>query len=171
MEGIFVMRKALAVFALVCLLLTVAVPVLAHEHRQIGPYEVSFGWRVEPAYAGVYNGPEIGVENEDGEPVEGLEETLALEVSFGGVSKVLPLRGVFGEPGSYTADLLPTLPGDYSFHLTGMIGEETVDEVFTSADGDFSSVEPLEDIAFPAEESLMARIDALEAQIAELMAQ
>ncbi|MCL4876689.1 MAG: hypothetical protein KJ064_08530 [Anaerolineae bacterium] len=163
--------KMWIILGLTVLLVLGASNVLAHEHRHVGGYEVSFGWRVEPAYAGIYNGPEVFVEDEDGNPVEGLEEILKLEVSFGSVSKALSLYAVWQSPGHYTADLLPTLPGDYSFRLFGMIHDVEVDEVFTSADGQYSSVEPLEDIAFPNEMSLQARIEALEAQIADLMAQ
>jgi hypothetical protein len=132
------------------LVLTFALPSLAHEHREVGEAAITFGWRVEPAYTTLFNGPELFIaHHETEEPIEGLEETLKLEISFGGQSKVLRLRAVFGEPGNYTADLIPTQPGDYSFHLTGTIGDTEVDEVFDSADGDFSSVEPVEDIQFP----------------------
>lgn len=164
------MRKML-VMVMALLFVVGASSVLAHEHRHVDGYELTFGWRVEPAYAGVYNGPELFVEDEEGNPVEGLEETLKLEVSFGGVSKELSLYGVWQDPGHYTADLLPTLPGDYSFRVFGSIGETEIDEVFTSADGEFGTIEPLEDIAFPSEMSLQARIEALEAQIAELLAE
>lgn len=164
-------NKVLSLVAVVLLLVVSVSSALAHEHREVGDYSVTFGWRVEPAYAGIYNGPEFWVEDADGNPVEGLEETLSVTVSFGGVSKELEIYGVWQDPGHYTADLLPTLPGDYSFQITGTIGEQEIDEVFTSADGEFSSIEPIEDVAFPSEMSLLARIEALEAQLAELMAE
>jgi hypothetical protein len=67
---------------------------------------------------------------------------------------------------------MPMLPGDYSFHLTGTIGDTEVDEVFTSADGQFSSIEPPTDVMFPALPIVdNARIEALEARIADLEAQ
>jgi hypothetical protein len=166
--------------ALVCVaLLVLVIPASAHEGREVGDYNIVFGWRSEPAYTGLLNGPELTItaggehhdeeaatdateepgthtdlgtddhHDEDAETVEGAEETLQLEVSFGDQTKVLRLRPVFGEPGHYTADLIPTLPGDYSFHLTGTINGTEVDEVFSSADGEFSTVEPIEDIQFP----------------------
>jgi hypothetical protein len=178
--------------AIICLaLLILVIPASAHEGRTVGDYSIVFGWRVEPAYTGLLNGPELTIsmageheheeadadatevheEHEAGateEPgthtdigssddhhdeastmVEGAEETLQLEVTFGDQSKVLNLRAVWGEPGHYTADLIPTLPGDYSFRLTGTINGTEVDEFFTSADGEFSTVEPVEDIQFP----------------------
>lgn len=140
-------RLAIMVLAL-SLLLTL--PAMAHEHREVGEAAITFGWRVEPAYTTLFNGPELHIaHHETDEPIEGLEETLQLEISFGDQTKVLKLRAVWNEPGSYTADLIPTQPGDYSFRLSGTIGETEVDETFTSTDGDFSTVEPVSDIMFP----------------------
>lgn len=142
-------RVRLIVLALI-VSIAVVLSVTAHEGREVGENVIEFGWRVEPAYTTLLNGPELTVEHHDsGEGVEGLEETLQLEVSYGGKSKVLRLRAVFDQPGHYTADLIPTQPGDYSFHLTGTIGDVTVDEMFSSADGEFSTVEPISDIQFP----------------------
>ncbi|MCI0711250.1 MAG: hypothetical protein L0154_13920 [Chloroflexi bacterium] len=166
----------------------------AHEHRQVDKYEITFGWRVEPAYVGLFNGPEIQVvelaeegeheEDEEGEeehqegaddhaeaasvPVEGLEETLTLEVTFGEASRVIELRPAFGDPGHYIAELIPTRPGDYVFHLTGDINGVEIDETFDSSVDNFSTVEPAADIMFPDEE--MPTIADLQAQIDELYA-
>ncbi|MEZ4669527.1 MAG: hypothetical protein R3E39_16610 [Anaerolineae bacterium] len=143
--------KYIARFLVVGLLLAALIaPVSAHEGREVGETLIEFGWRLEPAYTNLLNGPELTIEtHDDGKPVEGLEETLLIEVSYGGKSKALRLRAVANEPGHYTADLIPTQPGDYSFHLTGKIGDVDVDEVFDSASGEFSSVDPISDIQFP----------------------
>lgn len=155
--------------------------VTAHEGREVGEYTIEIGWRVEPAYTGLMNGPEItitrhGDETEEAhseavatsEPednhtnaevedhnagessgVTGLEDTLQIEVIFGPASKIINLRPVFEEPGHYTVDLLPTRPGDYTFRVFGTIEELEIDETFSAADGQFSSVEPIEDVQFP----------------------
>jgi hypothetical protein len=153
-------------------------PIFAHEGREVAEYELHFGWRVEPAYAGLLNGPEvfIAVHQHEGEatpetPVDisTLEVNLQAEVTFGDQTTTLTLRPAWGETGHYIAELIPTLPGDYSFHLTGTIGDVAVDEIFTSADGEFSSVEPTTDVMFPSLPAVdNARIEALEARIAEL---
>lgn len=166
-------RLVLLVVLVMAALVLAAAPVSAHEHREVGDYAVTFGWRVEPAYAGVYNGPEFWVENHDDEtPVEGLEDALQLMVHFGDQSKMLTVYGVWNDPGHYTADLIPMLPGDYAFHLFGKIGDLDVDEMFNSADGEFSSIEPATDIQFPALDndlaSLQAQIDELRAQLEAL---
>jgi hypothetical protein len=159
---------------------------LAHEGREIGEYELHFGWRSEPALTGYLNGPELFIhmheehegteEAEEGEeapfPAD-IEVSLQVEVTFGSESKTLALRPAFGETGHYVADLIPSLPGDYTFRVFGTIGETDVDEVFTSTDGQFSSVDPSSDAMFPQAgivdvAALLARIEALEARLAEL---
>lgn len=170
-EGVlYKMKQRFLFFAVVVLALVLAVaPASAHEGREVGDYVIVFGWRLEPAYTGLLNGPEFTVEHHDtGEMVEGLEEALQLMVHFGDQSRLLTVYPVWGEPGHYTADLLPTRPGDYSFHMFGAIGDTEVDEMFSSADGEFSTIEPLSDIQFPVLEDSTA---ALQAQIDELRAQ
>ena len=154
----------------------------AHEHRHVGEYEITFGWQVEPAYTGVFNGPEIRIENATtGEPVVGAEETLTLTVSFGPKSKKLALEPAWNEPGNYVAALTPTRPGDYEFELTGTItvstalSETEVSELFTSADGDFSTIEPAGDLLFPDSEvdavRLQSQIDDLQEELEALKAE
>jgi hypothetical protein len=180
------------IVGIVALLATVGIYVFtastasAHEHREVGDYEITFGWQVEPAFAGVFNGPEIRIiDTTTDEPVVGAEETLTLTVSFGPESKVLTLEPAWGEPGNYVAALTPTRPGDYEFELTGTISvstalsETVVNELFTSADGDFSTIEPAADHLFPDTESdpislqrqiddLLEEIEALKAAVEEL---
>ena len=74
------------------------------------------------------------------------------------------------DPGHYIADLIPPLPGDYIFHLTGNIGNTQVDETFTSANGQFSTVNPASDIEFPSAQSLESRVSMLEQEVAQLQA-
>lgn len=165
------MKKLRLIALLTLMLLALAAPAAAHEGREVGGYTIVFGWRVEPAYTNLFNGPEFtvtpnGEHGEEGEAegehsdmgsehadegaaITGLEDTLQIEVTYGGQSKTLRLRAVYGEPGSYTADLIPTQPGDYSFRIFGTIGDVEVDETFSSTEGEFSTVEPIEDIQFP----------------------
>jgi hypothetical protein len=158
----------LVIFTLAALL--IMLPAYAHEGREIAEtYEIFFGWREEPAYAGLMNGPEVSIAMHDGSefPAD-TAVALQAEVSFGDQTTTLTFDEAFGEVGHYIADLIPTLPGDYSFRLTGTIGDAAVDEVFSSADGEFSSVEPASDIMFPVIPTVDERIAALEARIAAL---
>jgi hypothetical protein len=170
------MKKALVFVLVIAAAIVLVAPAAAHEHREVadGAYEITFGWRVEPAYTELFNGPEFSImmlgeaeatteeaegehsdtgmtgdHHSEGAVVEGAEETLQLEVSYGGQTKILPIRAVWGQPGNYTADLIPTQPGDYAFRIFGTIGDVEIDETFDSADGEFSTVEPLDDIRFP----------------------
>lgn len=162
---------ALAVFALR------TTPAAAHEGHTVGPYSVELGWRVEPAYVGLYNGPEVFISMKDDEKqkIEGAEKTLKLEVSFGKDTRLLKLEAAYQDPGHYVANLIPTRAGDYLFHLTGKINDTLVDETYSSASGKFSPVEPVEDILFPDKQmdlsGLQAQIDAQKADIAALKAE
>lgn len=182
------MRKTLvrSMILVILSLLMMIVPGLAHEAREIGDYTISFGWRNEPAIQGQMNGPDffIGlaeVADNQQEILEALDVSLQAEVSFGPESRIVDLRtaypaySVHGEHGyvNYIADLIPTMPGDYSFRIFGTIDGIEVDEVFSSSDGEFSTVEPSSDIMFPEAgivdvNDLLARIEALEAQLEEL---
>src|SRR5689334_15895689 len=120
------MKKLRLVLLAAIILGTVAVvfrasPVYAHEGRDVGPYHLVFGWRVEPAYVGVYNGPEVFISMKDDQTkkVEGAEKDLKLEVTLGDQTKSLTVKAAFRDPGHYVSYLTPTRPGDYTFHLTG----------------------------------------------------
>jgi hypothetical protein len=150
-------------------LLALFATVSAHEPRVVGNYHIALGWASEPAYTGLLNKVEIFISQEDpnaptatpaaeahddddeggGTPVSGADETLKLEIGYGGKTKALKLSEDYETAGHYLADVIPTQAGDYTFHLTGKIGDTDVDETFNSADGKFSSVEPITDIQFP----------------------
>jgi hypothetical protein len=169
-------RTLIRLVIFVIALLALALPALAHEEREIGEYDVEFGWRNEPAYSGLFNGPEVFINLDEAPISDDVEINLQAEVSFGDQIMTVTFEPAWGETGHFIADLIPTLPGDYSFHLMGTIGDTEVDELFTSADGQFGTVEPLSDILFPPVESdtdariadLEARIAALEEQLAAL---
>lgn len=154
-----------------------ATPAAAHEGHTVGLYSVELGWRVEPAYVGLYNGPEVFISMKDDETkkIEGAEKTLKLEVLFGKDRRPVKLEAAYEDPGHYVASLIPTRAGDYVFHLTGKINDTAVDETYTSANGKFSPAEPVGDILFPDKQmdlsSLQAQIDAQKADIAMLKAE
>lgn len=99
-------------------------------------------------------------------------ETLTLTVHFGNQSRKLKLIADPETPGRFFADLIPTRPGDYTFRLTGMIGDTVIDEEFSSADGEFSTIEPAGDLLFPDTKadtvSLQSQFEALKAQVETL---
>jgi hypothetical protein len=67
--------------------------VSAHEHREVGEYSIEVGFLEEPVYTGDKSGLELFVaHHESEEPVEGLEETLSAEVTFGDETRELELE-------------------------------------------------------------------------------
>jgi hypothetical protein len=114
--------------------------------------EVGFG--TEPAYAGQVNSAQI-ILSHAGTPVLDLGDALTVEVTFAGTSIKLPVEANFevgesGEPGDYRAWFIPTQPGTYTFHFTGTVEGEKVDQSFTSGPKTFSEVDDPSSIMFPA---------------------
>jgi hypothetical protein len=126
---------------------------LAHGHVDVGDYQLVIGFRVEPAYSGEPNGLELVVTNEEtGEPVTGLEDSLKVEIVRGSHKQALPLRAMFGEEGAYTADVVPAEAGDYTWHIFGDIEGTPVDVSMTSSPDTFSPVHDKSEIAFPPQD-------------------
>jgi hypothetical protein len=66
-------------------------------------------------------------------PVEGLEETIQVEIAAGNVTRVLQLEPAFGEPGAYEAPFYPTVATTLTYRLFGTINDTPVDLTFTCA--------------------------------------
>jgi hypothetical protein len=86
-------------------------------------------------------------------PVEGLEETLQVELGAGNVTRVLQLEPAFGEPGAYEAPFYPTVATTLTYRLFGTINNTPVDLTFTctptgeaGAVADNSTVQISEDV-------------------------
>jgi hypothetical protein len=136
-------------------------PADAHGHTEVGDYELVIGFHNEPAYQGEPNGLDLFVTNtKSGEMVTGLEDTLQAEIIYGGSRKALELEPQFGQDGAYTAYVLPTETGDYTWHIFGAIDETAVDVSMTSSPDTFSPVEPKSAVSFPAAEPSTANVGA-----------
>ena len=88
-------------------------------------------------------------------PVEGLQDSLLVEVTHvsSETSRVLSLNAVLGDPGLYSADLIPTASGVYQFRISGIIEGTRIDETFVSkgGGGDFDDVVSSTALQFPVE--------------------
>jgi hypothetical protein len=127
------------------------VQALAHGTTQVGDYELQIGFLNEPIYQGVPNGLDLTVTNtKTNEKINGLENSLQVEIIHGAAKKTLKLASQEGVDGSYTADVIPTQTGDYTWHIFGKINNTPVDVSMTSAPDTFNSVESQADAAFPA---------------------
>lgn len=144
-------RALVALGSLMLLLLALAArprTAAAHEGIEVGNYEFTIGWMNEPALVGLPNGPYIAIaliekhehteatpepghtDEHQTTPVEGAEAALTFEVEFGSARQTYALRPVFGQPGIYTTDFVPTRPGQYTFRFGGSINGEAIDFVF-----------------------------------------
>lgn len=155
-------------------------PAAAHESRVVGDVVMVVGWGNEPTYAGYQHPVEVFLsepgpsEEKEGPPIS--DADLQVEVFFGAESSgtssgPLPLDEAFGEPGHFEADMIPTRPGTYTFHFTGTVAGQVIDEVFTSGPDTFSDAELAADISFPAKDpttgELAQAIDRLNARVDE----
>jgi hypothetical protein len=153
------LRRGSAILgAVAVLLLSAATPAPAHETRQVGAYTLAVGWSHEPTYVGVENGVQIFIHDAAGNPVDDLGDppTLKVQVVYGSqTSPPLDLLASWdpdtglGTHGEWDAAITPTQPGVYTFHLTGSIDGQAVDEKFTSSDTTFDSVADPVGIEFP----------------------
>jgi hypothetical protein len=152
-----------------------ATPALAHGETTHGDLALTIGFVNEPAFAGMPNGVQMIAEH-GGQPVTDLRAgDVQVEVTFGDeTSEPMDLEPafafeggqlVFGEAGDYHAEFVPSQPGRYTFHFTGTIDGEEIDEEMTSGPDTFSAVEDVAAASFPAvnaptNEELATRIDA-----------
>jgi hypothetical protein len=123
---------------------------LAHEKRVVGKYTFVVGFLGEPAIQGQPNGLDLTITDANGTPVEGAEKTLKVAIAYsGGTPKDLPLAARFGLKGKYTADVIPTKVGSYSFTFSGTLNGDPVTETFESGPGRFNDVDAATSLEFP----------------------
>jgi hypothetical protein len=150
----------------------------AHEQRIVAGHSMVVGWADEPTYSGFKNAVQVFVNEqgaggeEEGPPVEDAE--LEVEVLFGGEDAEesigpMTLEPAFDSPGEYLATIVPTRPGQYTFHITGTLGGEEIDEFFTSGPDTFSEVADPADVEFPVQDPTRGELaEAVRSQEAEL---
>ncbi len=135
----------------------------AHEEREIAGYTVEVGFISEPVFVGQRSGLEFFVHKGDA-PVEGLEATVKAEVIKDGQTRPLEISAREGDPGAYESVFIPTVAGPYTFHLTGTIEGNAIDESFTSSATGFSEVEESAagqfPVQFPSQAQLVADTQA-----------
>ena len=128
-----------ATAAATVLILSLAAPVLAHEERAVAGFDLEVGLIAEPVYVGDRSGLEVHV-TKDAKPIEGLATTLKAQTVFGTQQRDLILAAREADPGWYEAVFIPTTAGKYTFHLTGSIEGQAIDESFTSSPTGFDEV-------------------------------
>ena len=152
-------RQRYALLALgIAIVWSLSAAVSAHDRQVAGPYRLIIGWGDEPAFTGLKNAVEIDVSDAAGAPVTDLEGSLAVEVSFGDERTSLALARSPQQPGKFRAWLAPTRPGTYSFHITGRIKGQTIDNSSTCSATTFACVTDVSDLQFPAKDPSTAQL-------------
>jgi hypothetical protein len=140
------------------ILLLGAAPASAHEQRKVGVYQLTIGWQNEPTYAGVLNAVQLFIKDVKGNPIDDLGNPTSLQLTVSTGTKTsdpLDIAPSFdpdtnlGTHGEFDAAVIPTTPGTYTFHLTGTINGQKVDEKFTSSDKTFNDVQAPTGVEFP----------------------
>jgi len=146
----------------------------AHERRQVGPYVMRVGWGDEPTFAGVKNAVQLLLGDASGKAATDPLEDLKVEIIFGTQkTDLLPLEAAFGKtfgrPGDFRAAIIPTRPGNYTFHFVGTLKGQRIDESFTSSDKTFDPVQEAAGIEFPTKDpspgQLAERLDREAARV------
>ena len=151
-----------------CLALALAgAPITAaHSHIAVGEFHLVVGWGNEPALAGEPNFIEVFISDHDEQPIVDLAaDALAVVVSTAGqdsqplvLTPAFDVEEGFGTPGEYSADMIPTAPGEYTFHFTGSIHDQAVDVSITSGEETFSSVQGASDLEFPVKQPTLTEV-------------
>lgn len=176
----FGLRRLATLLAATGLLIASAGGAAAHVIEHAGAYTVALGWQHEPAYLGAQNAVQVVITDAVGKGVTDLgAEDLTVVASTGGQqSAALTFDSGFdqdtgfGTLGEYDAQLIPTSPGAYTFHLKGSIHGTSIDVTETSSDTTFNSATGTMDVEFPVKLPTMAevatRLDRIDTRIAAL---
>jgi hypothetical protein len=138
--------SALGVLVVAVSLVSITPQAFAHQRElyTIGgqDYLIVIGSLNEPIFVDDKSGVDLRVLRADpsnpmnssaagASPVEGLEQTIQVEIAAGNKTKVLQLEPAFGEPGAYEAPFYPTVPTTYTYRLFGTINNTPVDLSFS----------------------------------------
>ena len=160
--------------------LALAPVALAHAAFTAGTYSIEIGWLNEPTYVGQPNAVQFTIHDKDDKPVTDLgADDIKVVVSTAGTdSPSLSFDPAFdladgdGTMGEYDASIVPTAPGDYTFHVTGSVHGTAVDITATSSDDTFNSVVGSTDIEFPVKlptlDEVSTHLDRIDSRIAAL---
>ena len=170
-------RLLSAATAATAVALVAVVPASAHEVRTVGAYEFTVGWLHEPAYADEQNAIQFLLKDSKGNPVDDLGDTLKVEVMY--QSQKMPALSLtptfdpdtgLGMHGEYLASLIPTRAGNYTFHFTGTVKGQAIDQSFTSSPTTFDAVREPAAVEFPAQDpsrgQIAQKLDRIDPRIA-----
>ncbi len=94
------------------------------------------------------------------QPVTGLESTIKAEVIKDSQTRQLEISARDEDPGAYESVFIPTVAGPYTFHLTGTIEGNAIDESFTSKPGGFDEIHESAALQWPVQFPSQAQLVA-----------
>lgn len=159
------------------LLLSLAPIAAAHGHTTASGFNFVIGWAGEPALVGQPNGVELFVYDADEKPITDIPaDAISVVISTAGqdsssfsLSPAFDVEEGSGTPGEYAADIIPTAPGDYTFHFTGTIYGKSIDVSMASGDQTFDGVVAPADLEFPVKQPTLTevgtRLDRIDGRI------
>ena len=175
------MQRLLLAGAVAGALLVSLTPIVAaHGHTEAAGFHFVIGWSGEPALVGQLNGVQLFVYDADEKPITDIPaDAISVVVSTGGqdssslsLSPAFDVEEGFGTPGEYSTDLIPTAPGEYSFHFAGTIHGKAIDLSMTSSDSTFDGVAAAGDLEFPVKQPTLTevgtRLDRIDGRVDEL---
>jgi hypothetical protein len=143
-------KHSLALMSTLIIALFAASVVSAHGKTTVGNFDLEIGFHNEPVIVGMPNSLDLFVtDSTTGKMVNGLETTLSAEIVFGASRKSLTISPQDGVDGGYTAYVIPTATGDYTWHIFGKINDTPVDVSMTSSPDTFNSAETSSTYLFP----------------------
>lgn len=129
----------------------------AHDVHTFGKVTVALGWLHEPAYVGFDNAVQVLVKDDKGAAITDItSKDLTVEVSLDtqkmAAKPLLPTADPdtgLGTPGEYEMHFIPTVPGNYTFHIKGTVAGQAIDETVTASDTTFNAVTDNTQVEFP----------------------
>jgi len=155
------------------LLLAMMVPLGVFAAQESAGYKFDFGFESKPAFIEERNQIVLSVVDELDVPIEGLKDSLELELEAGKTIKTFDLEpGV--RPGMYTVGIVPTGDGEWVARVSGDIDGTAVSARFSCAEGDFMCPEHRTELGFPGDaiesQKLWTRLGELEVGVANATA-
>jgi hypothetical protein len=159
-------RVALAFAAVAALVLAAPASALGHTVQHAGSYTLEIGWKTEPTYVAAPNAVSVTITDASGKPVTdlGADDLHVIVSTANQPSPELSFEPGFdpeemdGPLGEYDAAIVPTAPGDYSFHITGTVHGTKVDITVASGDETFNAVVESTNLQFPVKLPSMAEV-------------
>lgn len=194
--GKFTLRASAASAATLLALVTSFAVASAHDVFTAGKYRVAIGWQFEPAsgtdtYVGAQNAIQVFVDvasssDPRGTPVSTLNADCShpdfqVTVTVGTTtsSPFCPGPAYDGDTGNgrldeYDYPLIPTVVGNYTFHIFGTINGTPIDQTVTSGPTTFDSIADSSSVEFPVAvpgtAAIATKVDAVGQRVGDALA-